>query len=213
MCSSDLLFVNDAPLPIAAYSPAGFGNRAIFEKELSHFLDQPLSTWFICLGGAVQPAGEPSDFWATPFWRGDEISAVPHAEFNLPPDEQADAILAKQPDAFFFVRFSLREPESWRKLHPDDLVVTDAGETLPHPSLASEAFWNGCADYAAAAIRYSEGRPWAHRIVGYADFLRLEGTHEPMLHNALFDHGPAMTARWRKHLRETYGTEIGRAHV
>ena len=27
-----------------------------------------------------------------------------------------------------------------------------------------------------------------------------------MLHYALFDHGPAMTARWRKYLRDTYGS-------
>ena len=200
------LFVDGAATPLVAYSPAGFGNHAVFQKELSHFLDQPLNTWFICLGGAKQPAGEPEDFWATPFWRGDTISAEPLAEFNLPPDDQAAAILAKQPESLFFVRFSLREPESWRTLHPDQLVVTESGETLPHPSLASDAFWDACGRYAAAAIRYCEARPWAGHIVGYANFNRLEGTHEPMLHYALFDHGPAMTARWRQHLRTTYGT-------
>jgi hypothetical protein len=200
------LFVDDAPTPVVAYSPAGFGNRNTFQQELSHFLDQPLTTWFICLGNAKQPEGEPGDFWATPFWRGDTISAEPLADFQLPPDEQAEKILARQPDALFFVRFSLREPASWQRLHPDQLVVTEKGERLPHPSLASEAFWDACARYAAAAIAYSESRPWARRVVGYASFMRLEGTHEPMLHYALFDHGPAMTARWRKYLRDTYGS-------
>jgi len=201
------LFVDGSPAPIVAYSPAGFGNRGVFQQELSHFLEQPLTTWFICLGSAKQRPEEPGDFWATPFWGGDEISAEPLVEFNLPPDEQAAAILAKQPESRFFVRFSLREPESWRKLHPDQLVVTEQGETLPHASLASDAFWDACARYATAAIRYCEGRPWADRLVGYASFMRLEGTHEPMLQYALFDHGPAMTARWRKQLRETYRTE------
>jgi len=45
-----------------------------------------------------------------------------------------------------------------------------------------------------------------HWVIGYANFLRLEGTHEPILHCALFDHGPAMTARWRRYLRDTYET-------
>lgn len=200
------LFVDNAATPLAMYSPAGHGNRQVFDQELSHFLRQPLSAWFVCLGAAVQPAGEEADFFATPFWNGDTISAKPLADFHLPPDEQAEKILACQPDAVLFVRFSLREPASWRKLHPDELVVTEQGERRPDASLASDAFWDACGRYAAAVIAYSESRPWAHRIVGYASFMRLEGTHEPMLHYALFDHGPVMTARWRKYLRDTYGT-------
>lgn len=84
----------------------------------------------VCLGvatvlvGGAGPAAEPRPVVAevrdhlgrpTP-WGGDAISAEPLAEFNLPPDEQVAAILAKQPESRFFVRFSLREPESWRKL-------------------------------------------------------------------------------------------------
>ena len=200
------LFVDGKPLTLAAYSPAGFSNRKAFQQELSHFLAQPLNAYFLCIGSAKEPPDEPGDFWATPFWRGDTISPEPLTEFNLPPDEQAETILDRAPKSLFIVRFSAREPESWRRLHPEQSVVTDAGETLPHASLASDLFWDDCGRCAAAAIEYSEGRPWADRIVGYANFLRLEGTHEPMLHYALFDHSPVMTARWRKYLRDTYGT-------
>ncbi|MFM9194770.1 MAG: hypothetical protein ACKOWG_03320 [Planctomycetia bacterium] len=200
------LFVDGKPLTLAAYSPAGFSNRKVFEQELSHFRAQPLNAYFVCIGSAKQPPDEPGDFWATPFWKGDTISPEPLTEFHLPPDEQAAAILEGRPESLFIVRFSTREPASWRRLHPDDCVVTDSGEALPHASLASDRFWEDCGRQAAAVIEYAEGRPWADRIVGYANFLRLEGTHEPMLHYALFDHGPVMTARWRKHLRDTYGT-------
>ena len=155
------LFVDGKPLTLAAYSPAGFSNRKAFQQELSHFLAQPLNAYFLCIGSAKEPPDEPGDFWATPFWRGDTISPEPLTEFNLPPDEQAETILDRAPKSLFIVRFSAREPESWRRLHPEQSVVTDAGETLPHASLASDLFWDDCGRCAAAAIEYSEGRPWA----------------------------------------------------
>ena len=200
------LFVNDEPMPIVAYSPAGFWNRDLFERQMGHFLPGPIDTFFVSIGVARTPEGKPEDFWATPLWLGDEISATPLAEFKLSPDEQAATILAGKRDPLFIVRFGLHEPDSWRQLHPDDLVVTEDGKRLPVPSLASEAYWDSAARYAAAAIEFSEGRPWANRIVGYANFLRMEGTHEPMLNYAMFDHSAAMTSRWRRYLRDTYGT-------
>ena len=201
------LFVDDKPTPIVSYSPAGHSNRDLFERQLKHFLPQPIDTFFVSIGAARLPHGEPEDFFVTPLWRGDEVSAEPMNDFKLPPDEQATAILNDRSTALLFVRFGLHEPASWRQLHPDDLVVTEDGKSLPAPSLASDAYWDAAARYAAAAIEYAEGRPWAHRIVGYANFLRMEGTHEPMLHYALFDHSPAMTTRWRRSLRDTYGTD------
>jgi hypothetical protein len=200
------LFVDGKPITLAAYSPAAFGNGKVFRAELTHWLRQPLNAYFICLGGAKQAADEPADFWATPFWRGDTITAKTVADFALSPDTQVEAITAGNRKSHFIVRFSTREPESWRRLHPEHCVVTDAGETLPHASLASDLFWEDCARSVAAMIEYCEARSWADRIVGYANFLRLEGTHEPMLQYALFDHSPVMTARWRKHLRDTHGT-------
>ena len=200
------LFVDGRPTAIVAYSPAGHWNRDLFMRQVGHFLAPPVDTFFISIGSAKPPEKVADDFFATPLWHGDEVTSRPEVDFKLPPDEQAETILAGQPAARFIVRFGLHEPASWRRLHPDDLVVTDDGKQLPVPSLASESYWDAAARYAAAAIHYSESRPWAGRIVGYANFLRMEGTHEPMLHYALFDHSPAMTARWRRHLRETYGT-------
>src|SRR5262249_29258215 len=73
--------------------------------------------------------------------------------------------------------------------------------------LASDRFWNDCARHTSAVIRYCESRPWADRIIGYANFLRVEGTHEPLIDHWLYDHGPRMTARWQAYLRTKYQTE------
>jgi hypothetical protein len=192
------------PRSLAAYSPAGGWNRDLFRRQMAHFADRKIDCFFVNLGQAETP--EPRDFFATPLWRGDEITAQPTVAFRLPPDEQADTILRDHPQAKIIVRFSLHEPASWRDLHPDELFMDEDGKRLPVPSLASDAYWEAAARYAAAAIAYSEARPWAHRIIGYANFMRMEGTHEPLIQRSLFDHGPAMTARWRAWLEARYGT-------
>lgn len=198
------VFVDGSPMMLAAYSPAGHWRRELFHEALAHFGDRDLNCFFISIGQADLPDNK--DFSLTPLWIGDEVTAAPTAAFKLPPDEQAEAILRDHPEAFLIVRFGLHEPASWRDLNPEELFVDEDGKQLPVPSLASAAYWDAAARYATAAIEYSEGRPWAGRIVGYADFMRMEGTHEPLIARSLFDHGPAMTARWREWLREKYGT-------
>jgi hypothetical protein len=198
------VFVDGNPVMLAAYSPAGHWRRELFFEQLAHFGDRDLNCFFISIGQADLPDNK--DFSLTPLWIGDEVTAAPTAAFKLPPDEQAEAILRDHPEAFLIVRFGLHEPASWRDLHPEELFVDEDGKQLPVPSLASAAYWDAAARYATAAIEYSEGRPWAGRIVGYADFMRMEGTHEPLIARSLFDHGLAMTARWREWLREKYGT-------
>jgi hypothetical protein len=201
------LFIGGRPEPLVAYSPAGHWRRDTFAAEMRHFLPRRIDTFFVSIGQTEVPSsGWNEDFFATPLWTGDEITAVPAAAFNLSPDEQADTILSARPDAKLFVRFFLREPASWRTLHSEELFIDETGTVHPTPSLASAAYWDAAARFAAAVIEFCESRPWAHRIVGYANFLRMEGTHEPLVQRMLYDHGPAMTARWRTHLRQTYGT-------
>jgi len=198
------VFVNGNPVILAAYSPAGHWRQELFHRQLSHFAGRDLNCFFISIGQADLPGNR--DFSLTPLWNGNEVTATPTAAFKLPPDEQAAAILRVRPEAFVIVRFGLHEPANWRDGHPEELFVDEDGRTLPVPSLASRAYWDAAARYAAAAIEYSEDRPWAGRIVGYADFMRMEGTHEPLISRSLFDHGPAMTARWRTWLRARYRT-------
>jgi hypothetical protein len=198
------VFVEGKPMTLAAYSPAAGWNRGLFQREMAHFADRKVDCFFVQIGQAETP--EPSDFFATPLWIGDDVTSTPALPFRLPPDEQAETILSDHPAATIIVRFGLHEPISWQKRHPDELFVDEDGKRLPVPSLASAAYWDASARYAAAAIEYSEGRPWAGRIIGYANFMRMEGTHEPLISRSLFDHGPAMTARWRNWLEKKYGT-------
>ena len=90
---------------------------------MAHFADRKIDCFFVNLGQAETP--EPRDFFATPLWRGDEITAQPTVAFRLPPDEQADTILRDHPQAKIIVRFSLHEPASWRDLHPDELFMDE----------------------------------------------------------------------------------------
>ncbi len=201
------LFVNGAPEPIVAYSPAAHWRRPLFHDQMQHFGPQPLNCYFISIGQPTVPErGWNPDFFVTPLWNGDNVTSSPTTAFNLPPDEQAETVLAANPGALLIVRFFLREPESWRKLHPGELFVDETGKVHQTPSLASARYWDDAARFAAAVIEYSEGRPWGHRIVGYANFLRMEGTHEPLIQRMLYDHGSAMTTRWRAFLQKTYGT-------
>jgi hypothetical protein len=206
------VFVNDRPLCLAAYSPVSMRRREQALRQTARFFAHGMDAYFITV-----PAIAFTD-WAffhdTPFWVGDRIADEPLAPASGSMDEQADHILRGDPGAFLIVRFGLHEPKTWRDLHPEELVVTETGERLPVPSMASDLYWDCAARCAAAMIRHCEARPWAHRIIGYADFLRMEGTHEPMIERWLFDHGPAMTARWRSFLAARHpGRDVSRTAV
>jgi hypothetical protein len=53
------LFVNDEPMPIVAYSPAGHWNRDLLTRQLGHFLPGPIDTFFVSIGVARTPEGKP----------------------------------------------------------------------------------------------------------------------------------------------------------
>jgi len=198
------LFVNGEPKPLPAYSPRGWFMEA-FKRETPRFFPHKMGAYFL----AVPRVKVESDFWADPFWRGDEISnTLLYKDSQLASsfDVEAEMVMAGDPGAYFIVRFGTHEPRSWQRLHPDDVFVTEEGKTFEAASLASAAFADACERYCRALIQYCESRPWSNRIVGYANFTRLEGTHEPCNEHWLFDHSPVMRERWRRHLREKYGT-------
>ncbi|MBI2192323.1 MAG: hypothetical protein HYU36_10095 [Planctomycetes bacterium] len=195
-----MVFVGGRPLSLPAYSPRGW-SREGFLRQVPRFFTHRMGAYFLCV-----PPAKGGDFFATPFWAGDEVRSEPMAETDLSLDEQAEFIQAGQPGAFFIVRFGTYEPKSWRDLHPDQLVVTEEGERLEIPSLASDLYWEKAAEFSAAVVRYCESRPWSRSIIGYAHFHRVEGTHEPLIHHWLTDHSAIMTHRWRAFLKEKYGT-------
>ncbi|MFW6059937.1 MAG: hypothetical protein ACODAQ_07130, partial [Phycisphaeraceae bacterium] len=111
-----------------------------------------------------------------------------------------------RPDAYVIIRFPLHASRQWMEDHPEQMFVTEQGERLPHASLASQAFWEKAAAVSAAVIEYGESRPWADRVIGYANYHVSEGTHPPAIHQWQYDHSPVMRRRWRAYLRERYET-------
>jgi hypothetical protein len=196
-----MVFIGGQPQPLPTYSPAGW-RKKWFEDAVPRFYPHRMGAYFICMPHAKKS----KDFFETPFWRGDEVSETPLAEAEFSMDEQARQILEGDPGAYLIVRFGPNEPQSWRDLHPDELFVTDQGEKLQIPSLASELYWDFSARFSRAVIRYCESRPWGKRVIGYWNGHRVEGIHEPLIQRWLMDHSPVMTARWRQYLKEKYET-------
>ena len=200
-----MVYLNGQPDMLPAYSPRTW-NRAVFPLQTARFFPHHLGLYFIGV-----PTGVDRDFSGTQFWIGDRISSEPQgtpgrSRFDSI-DEPAQAILAGDPDARLMLRFTIHEPASWRWLHRDQMFVTEDGATLDTPSLASDLYWDAAARYSSALIQYCESRPWAGHLIGYANFHRDEGCHEPVLNGWLFDHSALMTARWRAYLQAKYGTE------
>ena len=200
-----MVFIDGQPNPLPAYSPISIKKREVSLPETARFFPHHMGAYFLTV-----PAIQFTDwdyYWDNPFWLGDSISSTPLAPASGSMDEQAAAIEKGDPDAHFIVRFGVHEPKSWRDLHEDQCFVTEDGKRLETPSMASQLYGDGAARSAAAIIGYCESRPWGNRVIGYADFERMEGTHEPLIDNWLFDHSPLMTSCWRKYLRDKYGTD------
>jgi len=148
------------------------------------------------------------DFFAGPFWVGDDI----RPEIQLPPDndppldEQAAHLEKIDPGSLLIIRLGIVEPKTWRDLHKDELFVNDEGAVIDSPSLASDLFWRDAARQVRAVLGYCESRPWAGRVIGYANFMRFEGSHLPLIQGWLYDHSPPMQRAWRAFLRHKYGT-------
>jgi len=187
------LVIDGKPDPLPAYSPVSARRTALFKKQSARFFPHKLGAYLLEVPSAVG-----RDFYATPFWSGDKISSEPMGESTLSLDEQAQFIGRGDSNACFIVRFGIHEPQNWRDLHSDQLFVTEEGKRLEVPSLASKLYNDMAARFSVAVVEHCESRPWANRIIGYANFLRTEGTHEPIIHHWLFDHSELMRKRFGK---------------
>ena len=193
-------FVNGQPLPLAAYSPVRY--EVFFVEGTPRFFPHKMAAYFLSV-----PYDETSgDLACSVFWKGDQVSSTPGGETKFSLDDQAAFVLEGDPEAHFIVRFGVREPKTWAALHEDQMVVNEKGETLQVPSLASDLYWDYAVRFSRAVIEHCESRPWSDRIIGYAQFHRVEGSHVPLMFYWLYDHSPHMTRRWREYLKEKYGT-------
>jgi hypothetical protein len=192
-----VLVVDGNPLPMSGYSPI-FWQKQLIGKNIENFKGLPLGYVFAGLPTGTQT-----------FWSKGVVMAEP--QFNdsgfTTIDGASRLVAEAMPQTKLIIRFGLDEPDAWRTANPDELVLTETGKRLAVPSLASEVFWGTTADAAKALIRWHESQPYAKRIIAYADFWRIEGTHESTIMGWLSDCSPVMTAAWRAYLQKTYGDD------
>ncbi len=199
------IFVDGKPLGMAAYSPVAGRRPQLFRTQSARFFRHRLGFYLLTPPCGVLPPDAESDWCPNLFWRGDRIADEPLLEPAHDFDADVAHILDGDPEAYVLLRSGPNDPLSWRRLHPDELFVTDTGERLDTPSLASDLLANMQARVTRAWIGWCERRPWAHRIIGYWNGDRVEGSHEPLMSGWLFDHSPVMLAKWRAFLRRKYG--------
>ncbi len=189
------VFINGSPHALPGYSTF---RREAFENDRPLFYEHGMGVYFI----------KPPRLWwdGGPVIRDDEAAGDP-SFISL--DEMAEHILAGDPDAWIIVRFTPRARVDWQLAHPEEYFVPEEllPDHRPTPSLASDLFWAQMAEVSAAVIRHVESRPWATRVIGYANFHVTEGTHAPAHEGWIFDQSPLMLEKYRAYLRVTYETE------
>lgn len=196
------LCVDGRPLSLAGYSPVSW-RRDLFQENLASWAQTHASVYFISI-----PRPKTMRVWGeSAFWDGNSVSDAPQVEIDVSMDEQVEAILRVNPDACFIVRNGPTAPPTWVSANPDECFHTEHGDRLDVPSVASAAWWRLCGETSKALVRYTERHEWAaRRVLGYWYGLEGEGTHPALFEGWLYDHSPAMTARWQAFLQERYGT-------
>jgi hypothetical protein len=197
-------YVDGQPLALTGYSPMAW-DKPYTDRQLPRFAPHRMGVYYIC------PPVVNGDFFGTQFWVGDQVSSTPLV--TLAPngyqgiDDAVQVALKGDPAARIIIRFGTYEPGSWAKLHKDQYFINDEGAPFNCPSMASDLYWNTSCAFTTAIVQYCETRPWANRVIGYANFHRTEGCWEPAITGWIYDHSPVMTARWRAFLQEKYGSE------
>ena len=195
------IFLDGKPVALPGYSPGS--TRRDYDTSMPLFYEKRMGMYLIWIDGWGTSA---TNRW----WVGDTVSATPlvaPAQDAFTLEQQAEHILAGDPGAYLVIRFYTKPPADWAALHPDEFVVSEDGRALGDaPSLASDLFWERAAAFGAALVRFCEAQPWGHRVIGYNTHYLDEGSHMPVAAGYLFDHGPRMTDRYRRHLHAKYGT-------
>jgi hypothetical protein len=140
------------------------------------------------------------------YWTGEGEYPIPGPEaFDI--EAEAQAILAMDPEARFFVRFGEMVPGAWADTYPEQMQQTSTGERLRQLSLAATKGWEDYATYLRHVIAFCESRPWANRVVGYMFFPYGEGATALACEGYFFDASPVMQDAFRAYAQAKYGTE------
>lgn len=138
-------------------------------------------------------------------------------EYDFSPlDEQIRMYLAIDSEAYLIIMVRLVQPSWWTEVHPEELVGYGVPGKLGgsehfravRGSMASQAWLNDTGEAWRALIRHIEAQPWGRRVIGYhpAYGISAEWHYFGSWRDQYPDTGPAMTARFRRWLRERYGT-------
>lgn len=153
----------------------------------------------------------PKNDWTTLaslYWTDDGVYPQPtDAEAAKDIEGQAQAILAMDPQARFYVRPSEAVPKAWAVKYPGEMQLSSTGQRLDQLSLAATFGWDHFCRYLRNVVAYCEARPWADRIVGYMYFAMGEGLTNLACNGFAFDTCEAMQAAFRRHVRSKYGDE------
>ena len=205
-----ILSEKDVPVQMSGYSPRFWDNTSRLQAHLDCFKSQELGYVFSGTPGWRATSwfwGENESIQTEPDYHGTNSAKFAHF------DENVLVTVSNMPHARLIIRFGIDEagifePESpWRKAHPEDMVLTETGIRLNVPSLASDLFWDKSARSAKALVNWYERQPYAGRIAAYANFWRMEGTHEATMMGWLSDRSPVMIRAWRAYLKDTYTTD------
>jgi len=183
------IFADGKPLSMSGYNT--FGERG-FTVDQPDFYAHDTQVFFI--------SAPTEQLWPR---KDRDISDSSKGYFTL--DQQADLILKARPDAWIMVRFGYWDAPYDRS---SNSFMTEEGDfpAFPTASLAADEYWKNVFTYTETIVRYCESRPWADRLLGYADFLVTEGNHMPVAEKWLFDHSPNMLVKWRSFLKQKYGS-------
>ncbi len=144
---------------------------------------------------------------ASLYWTDDGIYPQPtDADAAKDIEGQAQAILAMDPQARFYVRPGEAVPKAWAAKHPGEMQLSNTGMRLDQLSLAAEFGWDHFHRYLKNIVAYCEARPWANRIVGYMYFSMGEGLTNLACNGFAFDACDAMQRAFQQHVRAMYAS-------
>jgi hypothetical protein len=122
-------------------------------------------------------------------------------------DVMMETTLHCDPQALLLPRFGCAPPEWWLKAHPDDVMRFSDGKT-GSMCMASEAWLKDCLVQVRALVRHCEEKYGDH-LLGYHPCGQHTGEwfYERSWEPVLSDFAPAMSAGFRRWVRERYPTE------
>jgi hypothetical protein len=200
------IFADDNPIDGYTYCNPLSAAQPGYEEVHRRFVEHGCKLYMAAVRGGVD-----NDWHTTAFWTDDNVFPEitdPAAGEALHFVRQIRMILSAAPDARFWIRFqSATPPVSWRKKHPDDLLLDSFGKRFEEPSLASDRYVEQVGRYIENVVRFCSRQPWADRVVGYIVYPLGEGTTVLTCEGSLFDRSPVMIRAFRDFLRKRYGTD------